>query len=143
VRRPSPDAFSVPVTRRRFVGIALVTVTGGAALVAAVGVSRRAGGPGLAELPVAIGEPGLWGARRIGRAWLRAHPEEADRIALERLLAPLPEALRRTGSLRDPKVLEWLRERQRADFAADRIVELDGWWLSQTEARLCAYLSLS
>ena len=97
----------------------------------------------LPDLPVVVGEPGLWRARRIGRAWLRAHPEEADRSALERMLAPLPDALRRVESLRDPGVLEWLRERQRADFAADRIVELERWWLSQTEARLCAYLSLS
>ncbi len=133
----------MPVTRRRFFGIALVAVSGGAALVTADVLSRRAGGPGLADLPVVVGEPGLWRARRIGRAWLRAHPEEADRIALERLLAPLPDAVRRAESLRDPKLLEWLRERQRADFAADHIVELVGWWLSQTEARLCAYLSLS
>jgi len=134
----------VPVTRRAFIGLGFVAAIGAASTVALELAARRAGGPSLAELPAALADPLALRARRIGRAWLAAHPEEADRDALARLLGDLPGRARAAESvLRDAGVRAWLRERQRDDFVEDRIVELDGWWLSQTEARFCAWLAIS
>jgi hypothetical protein len=131
----------VKFTRRHFVGLGFVTLAGGALLFAADRVSRGVGGPGLTDVGTILGDPGVWGARRIGEAWLREHPEESDVAELERLLAPLPE---RNGpwSLEDPAVRRWLRQRQDDDFTAERIVQLKGWWLSQGEVRFCALLAL-
>jgi hypothetical protein len=66
-------------------------------------------------------------ARAIGAAYLRAHPADTATLALQ-----LPAGLTR-------------RELQfviRDDFAHERIVTVDGWMLSVTEARLCALAHL-
>ena len=97
----------------------------------------------MADLARIAGEPELWSAEQIGRAWLRANPAESNRGELERRLAPLPEGVRSTESLRDPEVRDWLQRRQREDFEADRIVQLEGWWLGETEARFCGLLSMA
>ena len=131
------------LTRRHFIGLGFGALTGIAGWMGADALSRGAGGPGLGDLAAVLGEPELWSAKQIGEAWLRANPGEADRAELEGLLSPFPEPLREARSLREPALREWLRDRQREDFAADRIVKLEGWWLSQTEARFCALLSLA
>ena len=80
----------------------------------------------------------------VGRAYLAGHPAEADRSWLaERLGADLrcqdcdparSDAARlRTGVARQ----------LRADFAQSRVVRVDGWVLSVTEARLCALAALT
>lgn len=76
-------------------------------------------------------------AGEIGRAYLRAHPSEADQ---ERLVAGItgdweqgPAELDRLG--RDALRLR-LREQIRTDFAQSRTVLVDGWVLSASEARL-------
>jgi hypothetical protein len=61
-------------------------------------------------------------ARAIGAAYLRAYPHDA--LADARAAARLA----RTE----------IAARVRDDFAAGRVVMLDGWMLSVTEARLCA-----
>jgi hypothetical protein len=61
-------------------------------------------------------------ARAIGAAYLRAYP--GDTLADARAAAGLPRAQ--------------IALRVRADFAAGRVVMLDGWMLSATEVRLCA-----
>ena len=61
-------------------------------------------------------------ARTIGAAYLRAYPR--DTLADARVIADLPRAQ--------------IAARVREDFAAGRVVMLDGWMLSVTEARLCA-----
>jgi hypothetical protein len=58
----------------------------------------------------------------IGAAYLRNYP--FDGLADVRSVARLPRAQ--------------LTARVRGDFAAGRIVVLEGWMLSATEARLCA-----
>ena len=76
-------------------------------------------------------------AGEIGRAYLRAHPSEADP---ERLVAGItgdweqgPAELDRLG--RDALRLR-LREQIRTDFAEGRTVRVDGWVLAASEARL-------
>lgn len=67
-------------------------------------------------------------ARRIGARYA-AHYPEGER-ALWRGAPPSTEA-------------EWmvrLDELRRLDFEADRLVEVDGWWLTETELRFCVLL---
>jgi len=75
------------------------------------------------------------GARRIGQAYLDAHP--GRRLEAGRLQADLladgwtPEAAAR------------LRTRVAADFRAGRLFVHRGWWLSDTEGRLFALAALT
>jgi hypothetical protein len=136
------EAGAVRVTRRRFVlfaaGVGAACGLGALAELA----SRELGGVSLLDVPEELRDPGTSAARRVGAAWLRAHPEEASRAALEGLLAPLPAGVH-AASLRAAELHDWLRERQRAEFRAGRLVQLEGWWLSPTEVRLCAWLALA
>ncbi len=83
-------------------------------------------------------------ARRIGRAYLRAHPAEAR---IEALVAGLtagrggePPWAGRAGSR---ALRARLQEQIRADFAAGRTVGVRGWVLAESEARLFALAALS
>jgi hypothetical protein len=80
------------------------------------------------------------GAHVIGEAYLDAVPEEADvTLMLELLEASLgvqadspPRAALRAR----------LQDRIRHDFERDETIQLDGWILARTEARLCALAAL-
>jgi hypothetical protein len=125
------------VDRRLFVTGA-ATVVGGLGLWPAVACIRWDGHPvrrwaaqlsGVLRHQAAAGE--------IGRAYLRAHPSEAD---AERLVVGItgdweqgPAELDRLG--RDALRLR-LREQIRTDFAQSRTVLVDGWVLAASEARL-------
>jgi hypothetical protein len=125
------------VNRRLFVTGAAMVV-GGLGLWPAVACIRWDGHPvrrwaaqlsGVLRHQAAAGE--------IGRAYLRAHPSEADP---ERLVAGItggweegPAELDRLG--RDALRLR-LREQIRTDFAEGRTVLVDGWMLAASEARL-------
>ena len=74
------------------------------------------------------------GARRIGEAYLAAHPDARDRA---RLAAGLLEDDGRTDTLGA------LRARVAADFRAGRLFVHRGWRLSDTEGRLFALAALS
>lgn len=84
-------------------------------------------------------------ATRVGRAFLRAHPAEAD---VGRLTASLADDL--CGQACDPASagsspagLRAAFARQvRADFTTGRVTRVDGWVLSVTEARLCGLAAL-
>ena len=52
--------------------------------------------------------------------------------------APHPEASALSGVSRTG--WDWVPARVAEDFAAGRVVSVDGWQLSETEARLCAAL---
>lgn len=79
-------------------------------------------------------------AAAVGRAYLLVASAEADTT---RLLELLREGL---GPVIDGDDLGALRRELsaaiRRDFAAERTTSLDGWILSQTEARLCALATL-
>lgn len=80
----------------------------------------------------------------VGRAYLAGHPAEADR---DWLAAQLDADLRcqncnpaRSDAAR---LRAGLARQLRVDFAQSRVVRVDGWVLSVTEARLCALAALT
>jgi hypothetical protein len=82
----------------------------------------------------------LQSARRVGQAYLATTPEEADR---DRLLAQLYPRLEPGADRSAAAWRESYMARCRQDFAEGRTVRIDGWVLSQTEARLCALATLA
>jgi len=95
-----------------------------------------------ARLLAVLGRPDS--AAAVGRAYLASHPAAADR---DGLAARLDQAVRcqncdparaRTDQLRAA-----LAGQIRADFAAARVVMVEGWVLSESEARLCGLAALS
>jgi len=81
-------------------------------------------------------------AARIGRSYLRATPDEADR---GKLLAAILDAEPKLGSprRRDSRELRRLIAAQcRREFASGRTAQVDGWIIARTEARLCALAAL-
>jgi hypothetical protein len=104
-------------------------------------------------MPAAGGRPGAalvdllkspGSAAAVGRAYLGAYPDEADAA---RLALHLERALRAQGleprRAPAPRLRAALAEQSRADFAAGRTVRVEGWVLSQSEARLCALAALA
>jgi hypothetical protein len=77
----------------------------------------------------------------VGERYLKARPEERSiRWLSEHLTSGL---LHSRGSLGHPNDLRGSLTRwQQADFATGRVVYVDGWVLSVTEARLCALAAL-
>ena len=76
-------------------------------------------------------------AQAVGREYLRRAPAEADRSKLVSLIhGHRGEPPPRDRGLR--ALQEWIGARQQKDFAEERVVEVQGWILSATEARLCA-----
>ena len=73
---------------------------------------------------------------RVGRSYLKKVPDEANR---EKLAALLPSL---KGSKRLAARIRALRDRVARDFAENRIVLLEGWLLSRTEARAAALVAL-
>jgi hypothetical protein len=71
------------------------------------------------ERRLACGDPAS--ALRIGRAYLREHPEERRRASLADL----------------PTSREALAARVQRDFASERVTKVGGWLLAETEVRLC------
>ena len=72
------------------------------------------------------------GAAGIGRAWLALHP--ADAPALRAALFPRDKP---------EETLPRLARRVRTDFERGDIFVHKGWFLSDTEARICALIALS
>ena len=130
--------------RRRFLG---TLALGGTLWAAWTGQARAwlqptGGAPAGTRLLTVLGRPDS--AAVVGRVYLAGHPAEADR---DRLAARLEQALRCQDC--DPAQAEAdqlraaLARQIRADFAAARVVSVDGWVLSETEARLCGLAALS
>jgi hypothetical protein len=90
-------------------------------------------GPG--NVSAACGAPFMEGidwdaARELGQEYLRSHSQEAE---LQSMIAMV------SGTRSDwQPVIDELRAAMRADYEAGRIVNLSGWFVSKTEARLLA-----
>ncbi|HXD79145.1 MAG TPA: hypothetical protein VN616_15110 [Puia sp.] len=116
--------------RRKFL---LLTATGALATMAPFCRSRR-NDPALSKplfLATLCDAPTL---KKIGAAYRASVPDESKRSTLGDLLtAGLPD---------DAGLANQLGSKVRQDFAAGRIVTVDGWVLSVTEARQCAMYSL-
>lgn len=97
--------------------------------------------------PLAVGLAGLFvhqdSAAQVGRAYLRTFPGEADAERLvSRLCASDPLKHRTLLNADLKRCVELLALTHRQDFEKGRIVKVDGWILSETEARLCALATL-
>jgi hypothetical protein len=82
-------------------------------------------------------------AAAVGRAYLAGHPGEA---AIGHLVTQLGKALRRWDCEPDRADRMTLRAAMsrlvKEDFASSRVVKVDGWVLSLSEARLCGLVAL-
>jgi hypothetical protein len=133
----------VDITRRRF--LASVTAIAASALVVETQPWRAL----VAFAPVSLAErlAGLIAhrdsARAVGRAYLDGVPEESSVSRLvDRIAADLPEGRRTVRDASEADLRQLLAASIRSDFEQDRIVEVDGWVLSPTEARLYALTAL-
>lgn len=132
------------VTRRQFLACALSI---GASLLAGDAVS---GGVITSRLQSAT--PNLWlsdvfvhkeSARAIGAAYLKMHRAETDEHVLLTLISA---TMFQNGALAvsndEREVKQLLHQSIQRDFETDKIVQVHGWILSVTEARLCALTAL-
>ena len=78
-------------------------------------------------------------ARAIGHAYLEATPEEGT---IDMIVSAIIQSNRagRHGFDRksDADILVSLKNQISEDFISDNVIQLNGWVLSRTEARLCA-----
>jgi hypothetical protein len=82
-------------------------------------------------------------ARVVGREYLRAVPAEArEDVLTAGIVNWLPAQHRGSRIPADSHLRELLLLGAREDFAEGRTVELHGWVVSVTEARLCALATL-
>jgi hypothetical protein len=82
-------------------------------------------------------------ARSVGREYLRAVPAEASPGVLTvRVAERLPGGLGAVDTASDGRLRELLLRATAEDFQDLRTVELHGWVLARTEARLCALAAL-
>ncbi len=117
---------SLRTSRRRILGC--IAGVAGAALLPLPASSRHRPAEGFLAL---LGNREA--AARVGLAYLAQVPEEADRdVLLVRLALPPGQ---------DPASVVTARKRE--DFRCGRVVRLENWVLSSTEARLCALVALS
>ena len=133
--------IEAPLTRRGFLGLL--------ASLAGMLVAQRLGplegwGRALWRESLASRLVGLFrvpaSAAAVGRAYLQLAPLEADARRLLRLICSSGPAWHTANAGR----LRSLIARQQAeDFQQGRVVSVQGWTLSNTEARLCALAALS
>jgi hypothetical protein len=83
-------------------------------------------------------------AARVGRAYLRDHPEDASVERLVRSLAAgWPGGAAKVERLGAAQLRRRLRRQIRAEFAAGRTVRVQGWVLAESEARLFGLATLA
>jgi hypothetical protein len=120
-------------TRRSFLA-SLVALGGGICL-------SGAGGCGLlrnvkqeaASLNLLLGKAEQ--AQAIGRAYLDANPSEAELKTLVDLL--IRDLDWRSDQASASTLRNRLAERVKTEFNEDKIARVEGWWLAQSEARIC------
>jgi hypothetical protein len=90
----------------------------------------------------ALGRPDS--AAVVGRRYLANHPHEADPAWLAgRLDTDLRCQDCNPTQVDAPRLRAGIARQVRADFADGRVVRVDGWVLSVTEARLCGLAALT
>lgn len=103
--------------------------------------AARARGGSLDELTARLRAllPDPAAARRLGRLYVRQAPAEDHPVFLARLtVASLGVQDADISAVDSVSLRRRLDARVRGDFASGTTVQLDGWVLSRTEARLCA-----
>lgn len=82
-------------------------------------------------------------ARAVGLEYLRMAPTEADVRQLTKLICSCwQEQFDELARADMRKIKNVLVNQQREDFEKGRVINLQGWILSETEARLCALTAL-
>ena len=82
-------------------------------------------------------------ARAVGREYLRTVPAEGSlELLTARVVERLPGGFRTVAAESDRRLRELLLRATTEDFRDLRTVEVQGWVLAQTEARLCALAAL-
>ena len=124
------------LSRRAFVAL------GGASVLAGAGAWRLLGDgdDGREAHRVALRVAGaftdLAAAQAVGAAYLGANPRARDE---RRLVSQLRRANPDWGRVAQPPAVRRLaRTEARRDYAAGRLATVGGWYLSLTEARMCA-----
>jgi hypothetical protein len=138
-RADTSQSVTCPCSRRAF----LLTVLASALAAAGCGEkdAPRSTDPLSSWLPGAVGDVGA--ARRIGRAYLEANPGEQN---LDGLLAAIDAALSgETGAAEGDaeRLLTALQHAVPAEYLRGESVNVRGWVLSVTEARVYAVLALA
>jgi hypothetical protein len=123
-------------TRRFILAAAALGASFSSRLASASSATRHCGVAGMrlrALLPVPAS------ARQVGRMYLERHPEEDDNATLTRLIvSSMSEQPAHVAVLEQHTLAAMVNSRVRADFEKGITVEVGGWILSRTEARLCA-----
>ena len=136
----APRAADGRVSRRTvIVGGALVGVAGVVGVALAADVFGTDDSPSASSGTTVPPVPPAEGIATVGAAYLAtADATEADEAALRAALPTL------TGTTPDDLIdqLGTIRPAVEADFTEDRIVEVDGWILAQSEARAAALVHL-
>lgn len=82
-------------------------------------------------------------ARTVGHAYLRETPQEDNAGMLTEMILQSGTDLRqRSDILSEKDLIAKLRNIITEDFISENTVQVDGWVLSRTEARLCALCAL-
>lgn len=82
-------------------------------------------------------------AKVLGQRYLELTPREADIKTLTVLIGRTPENTTQLLRAGRNQLRTLLAAQQRTDFGSGRTVSIDGWVLSETEARLCALAVLT
>ncbi len=81
-------------------------------------------------------------ARLIGAEYLRQYPEDGSiRILTEKLVGTNTQYLA-SGDLLGSRAKAFFGRQIRADFEHGRMTQVGGWYLAETETRMCALFSL-
>lgn len=75
---------------------------------------------------------------QLGRAYLEQTPDEADPATLLMRIVKQPHVRQQIAFGSEDDLRDWVRSRIRADFEAGALVNVRGWMIARTEARLCA-----
>lgn len=85
----------------------------------------------------------LQAARAVGQAYLRDAPQESDACILtDMIIKSGTDLMQRFDVLSEKDLIAKLRNAITEDFVSENTVQVDGWILSRTEARLCALCAL-
>lgn len=85
----------------------------------------------------------LIAAQAVGHAYLRVAPQESNVGILTEIIFQSGTALmQRLDVLSEKDLIAKLRNIITEDFITENTVQVDGWVLSKTEARLCALCAL-
>lgn len=131
-------SYRVKINRREFL-LSVSTVGGGLAW--GILIFQKGCRTPTAEIPI----PGvddlkaLQGARKLGAAYLKAHPREAS---VERLTENLLMDLVGDSGVPPEKVRVTINHRIEGDYRDREVLLANGWLFARTELRLCALASL-